>query len=36
MNVIFETYIRAHNIFELVDILADVFFTISEMECDCY
>ena len=36
MSAIFETYTRAHNILELVDILPDVSFTISEMECDCY
>ena len=31
-----ETYNRAHNILELVDILTNVSFTTSETECDYY
>ena len=29
-----ETYIRGHNILELVDILSNVFFTTNETERD--
>ena len=36
MSVISETYNRAHNIFEIVDILPSVSFTISETERDHY
>ena len=36
MGAIFETYNRAHNILELVDILPSVSFTKSEMERDYY
>ena len=34
MNAISETYIRAHNILELVYILANVSFTLSETKRD--
>ena len=36
MSAISETYTRAHNVLELVDILPDIFFTISETEFDYY
>ena len=36
MSVISETYNRAHNVLELVDILPNVSFTTSESEHDCY
>ena len=36
MSVISETYNRAHNILELVDILPNVSFTSSETERDYY
>ena len=36
MSTISETYNRAHNIFELVDILPNVSFTTSETERDYY
>ena len=36
MSVISETYNRAHNILELVDILLNVSFTASEMKRDFY
>ena len=36
MSAISETYNCAHNILELVDILRNVSFTISEMEPDYY
>ena len=36
MSVISETYNRAHNILELVDILPNASFTTSEMKCDYY
>ena len=36
MRAIFETYNRAHNILELVDILPNVSFTTNETEPDCY
>ena len=36
MSDIFETYDRAHNILELVDILPNVSFTTSETERDYY
>ena len=36
MSVISETYNRAHNISEAVDILPNVSFPASETECDCY
>ena len=35
MSAISETYKRAHNILELVDILSNVSFTTSETELDC-
>ena len=34
MSAIFETYNRTHNILELVDILSNVSFAISETELD--
>ena len=34
MSAIFETYNRTHNILELVDILPNVSFAISETELD--
>ena len=36
MSAISETYIRANNVLELVDILPDVSFTISETEFNYY
>ena len=36
MSAISETCNRAHNILELVDILPNVSFTISETELDYY
>ena len=36
MNAISETYKRAQNILELVDILPNVSFTTSETERDYY
>ena len=36
MSAIFEIYNRAHNIFELADILPNVSFAASEMERDYY
>ena len=36
MNVISETYNRAHNILELVDILPNVTFITSETKRDYY
>ena len=36
MNAISETYNRAQNILELVDILPNVSFTTSETERDYY
>ena len=36
MSAISETYNRAHNILELVDILPNVSFTTNETERDYY
>ena len=36
MRAISETYTRAHNSLELADILLNVSFTSSEMNCDYY
>ena len=36
MRAISETYNRAHNTLELVDILPNVSFTASETGCDYY
>ena len=36
MSAISENYNRTHNIFELVDILANVSFTTSETELGYY
>ena len=36
MSAIFETYNRAHNILELLDILPNASFTTSENEPDYY
>ena len=36
MSVIYETYNRAHNILELVDILPNVTFITSETKRDYY
>ena len=36
MSAISETYNRAHNILEVVDILPNVFFHTSETERDYY
>ena len=36
MSDIFETYNRAHNILEFVDISPNVSFTVSETERDYY
>ena len=36
MSVISETYNRAHNVLELVDVLPNVSFTTSESEHDYY
>ena len=36
MSAIFETYNRAHNILELVDILPNASFTTTETERDYY
>ena len=36
MSAISESYNRAHNILELVDVLPNVSFTTNEMESDYY
>ena len=36
MSAISETYNRAHNIVELVDVIPNVSFTTSETGCDYY
>ena len=36
MSAISETYNRARNILELLDVLPNVSFTASQAECDYY